>query len=250
MINTTLVVPVALVAVGCALVVTACSDDDSRVSVSPAAAYVPSGDGYGSGQEPIPERGSWGAPAPWSTGDGGGTKPPATSDAGTVADGAVVVPPATVAALDCGFDQPAQPSTYRATVPGSPEVHFLGVYETRLGVASVVDTRSAPHVLVLSAHAATSWVISARAGAALQRVVLLGANRHTATVPPGVVVENRSGEPALGTCAYAWPSEGDACDTLTSMASAEQLTGAPVATFCGCYGASVFVVGDEEPACP
>lgn len=49
----------------------------------------------------------------------------------------------------------------------------------------VVDTRTAPHVLVLATHDATRWVVTAAHPTALKRIVLTGYADSTAEAPIG-----------------------------------------------------------------
>lgn len=152
---------------------------------------------------------------------------------------------------DCATNEGYAVSTYAAPTRDGLEVLALGVYETRsdhsatyrpVGSATVKDTRSTPHVLVLSSYEPTVWEVIGLPGSALTKVVLVGYNAQQAKVPPGVVVEDHSG--ASPACAYAYPDNGQGCDTAGLLRFSEKVIGEKVVGFAGCYRATKFTVTD------
>jgi TARSH-like protein len=139
--------------------------------------------------------------------------------------------------------------------PGEAELLVVGVYETRsdhgfdyhpTGEAKVRDTRSTPHVLVLSSYEPTNWTIEADAASGLYEVILNGYHAQTASVPEGVKVSDRSGvENYFAACGYEWPSDDQGCDTPGLVAGAEDFSRLTLSAFSGCYRATDFDVRDD-----
>lgn len=165
--------------------------------------------------------------------------------------------------LDPATSEGYSVSSYKAAAPvvDAPEVHILGVYETRSdhsagshprGSSTVHVSRPGRHVIVLSSYEPTDFVLTADAGAVVERVILNGYQHHTVKAPAGTKIVDRSGESAyLSACAYAWPSDDQGCNTQALVDGVEKLTGAAITTFTGVYRASKFVVGsDGTAACP
>ncbi len=153
---------------------------------------------------------------------------------------------------DCAVEGGSKVSTYRAASPDGLDVIAIGVYETRsdhsyaghpMGHASVSDTRSTPHVLLLAAYEPTTFEVIAVPGSGLTKVVLAGYAAHKANLPPGVALENRSGSFA------SFPYEntaGDApdCPLEGFCKLSMSATGHALASFAGCYRATRFRVGN------
>ena len=138
-------------------------------------------------------------------------------------------------------------STRIAPASGSPALRILGIYESNsdhsvVGEATVTLDRSECTVLVLSSYEATHWTVNVGPGATLERVILNGYKQQTATVPAGVPIEDHSPyyHQWLGSCGYAWPDNGQGCNTTNLIAAAEQLTGLCLASFQGCDHATEF----------
>lgn len=146
---------------------------------------------------------------------------------------------------NCDFSQGARAEYLDpAFVPQDAELRIFAIHEASstlgdaassgAGVATVHVDRDVRTVLVLSAHEATHWIVTADGGG-LETVILDGRHAHSATVPPGVTVESASGDRALAPCGYA--DEGD-CRTTDLVQGAERLTGLSLTGFVGCRYAS------------
>jgi hypothetical protein len=138
---------------------------------------------------------------------------------------------------------PAPESPASGTLParcGSPEVHVIGVYETRsdhsggdhpTGEARVTIERPGDHVLVLSAYEPTSWRVTLAPRAHVQAITLIGYYEQTVDLP-NVPVAHDTG------CGYSYPYNGQGCDTNALLALAQVHAGTAVTSFHGCYQAS------------
>ncbi|HEU4404832.1 MAG TPA: hypothetical protein VFS43_06030 [Polyangiaceae bacterium] len=158
---------------------------------------------------------------------------------------------------DCGY---AGASHVATAEPGQPELFVLSVYETRsdhgfgyhpTGEASVTDTRTTPHVLVLSSYEPTHWTINADAAGGLTQIILNGYHDQTVTAPPGVLVSEHSGFNDEGpeyfsACGYAWPNNDGGCDTPGLVSGVESFSGLSLSAFAGCYVATNFEVRDGD----
>lgn len=167
-----------------------------------------------------------------------------------------------VEVLDPATSEGYRVSSYKAAaIAAGPEVHILGVYETRSdhsagshprGSATAHVSRQGRHVLVLSSYEPTDFVVTADPGATIERVILNGYQHHTVKAPAGTEIVDRSGENVyLSACAYKWPSDDQGCDTQALVDGVKKLTSAEITTFTGVYRATKFVVGsDGTAACP
>lgn len=134
---------------------------------------------------------------------------------------------------------------------GSPEVHVLGVYETRsdhsggyhpTGEARVRIERPGKHVLVLSAYEPTDWKVTLAAGAKIEAVSLVGYHPQTVDLS-GVPVTQGQG------CGYSYPYNGQGCDTGALLATAKaHVGGADITSFHGCYHASEWTLHADGTA--
>jgi hypothetical protein len=163
---------------------------------------------------------------------------------------------------DCATADGYETSTFATgQAAGVPQVHVIGVYETRAdhahgehprGAATVRVEQPGRHVLVLSAYEPTDFEIVAANGAIVEKVVLVGYHPHTAKAPSDAVILDRSGEreDALRACGYTQnPEDGDGCDTPRLLADVRSSVG-EITSFAGCYRATSFVIGRSEAAPP
>jgi hypothetical protein len=126
----------------------------------------------------------------------------------------------------------------------SPELHILGVYEASAnhnvaGSAMVHIDRQGPVVLVLSSYEAVQWTVTAAQGTTIEQVFLNGYEKHTADVPQGTEVIDKSGNGNYYVShAYAWDA-----NAMTLATSVEQATGLELSSFHGCYRAVDFTLG-------
>jgi hypothetical protein len=145
------------------------------------------------------------------------------------------------------------PSPHGGPLPekcGSPEVHVIGVYETRsdhshghhpTGEGRVRIDRPGDHVLVLSAYEPTDWKVSLAPGANIEAVTLIGYHPQSVNLT-GVPVTRDSG------CGYSFPYNGQGCDTDALLELARTHAGADVTTFHGCYHASEWTLHADGTA--
>jgi hypothetical protein len=133
---------------------------------------------------------------------------------------------------------------HQADVLERPELHVLGVYQSVAGEIAVELDRRGPAVLVLSSYEPVNWVVTASAGACLQRVILNGYNDQTAEVPDGVEVDEFTGYGYLAACAFEWPNDDGGCDTPGLVDGAEAETDLVLTSFGGCYESSGFTLSD------
>lgn len=147
--------------------------------------------------------------------------------------------------LDCNSSGGYEVTSRIAPVESEPALRVLAMYETGAtsgtGQATVHVARQERVVLVLSAYEQTNWTVTVAPGATLERVVLVGCESQTATVPVGIPVETAPLS-LLGCGAFEFPSE----DADLLIAYAEQATGLCLTSFHGCYDASVMQI----PAAP
>jgi hypothetical protein len=112
--------------------------------------------------------------------------------------------------------------------------------------------RAGTSILVLSASGRAHWKVTVGPGATLERVILSGGYAQRATVPDGVPVDVFSGEQTesvLGGIGFEWPSYS----TTDLVDAAEELTGATLTSFRGCYRSDSFQIeepGELEPPHP
>ncbi len=123
---------------------------------------------------------------------------------------------------------------------GDPEVHVIGVYETRsdhsggyhpTGDGRVRIERPGKHVLVLSAYEPTDWQVTLAPGARVEAVTLIGYHAQTVNLKD-VPITHDTG------CGYSYPYNGGGCDTNVLLDLAATHAGADVTSFHGCYHAS------------
>lgn len=161
--------------------------------------------------------------------------------------------------LDCAGSSGYRVSTYRPQLAGDPELHVVGVYETRSdhsagnhprGEGKVHVSRRTRQVLALTSYEPTDWSVTVDQGVVLEKVVLMGYHLHTVKVPAGVPVVDLSGPGRSPACAVVWPGDDQGCNTQGTVGRAEHAAQAPIASFAGCYRATSFVVRDDTEICP
>jgi hypothetical protein len=130
--------------------------------------------------------------------------------------------------------------------PPCPELHIVGIYESRSdrggmppgGSTHIRFARPGDNVLVLSSYEPTQWKVELAPGAALSRVILSGYHDQAVTLPAGIPVEIRTYEirgTYLGAYGYAWPFSDGGSDTPMLVKEVEALTSRKLTSFHGCY---------------
>lgn len=141
------------------------------------------------------------------------------------------------------------PSYYTNTDITTPEIHVIGVYETRsdhsgmyhpTGTAYVHVTGSAdtPVNLVLSSYEPTQWILD---GAGLSFISSININSYHVSTVVGFDSSKVTFTP-LGTYGYSWPDSASGSNPPAIVNAVESLYGAPIATFSGVYRATEFSV--------
>lgn len=186
------------------------------------------------------------APEP-SRSDDPGTRPPIEANDETLPPATEPTPRricgAALSADDCTSEQVQR---YRSETADGLEVLVVGNYEAAdargaTGHATVIDTRTAAHVLLVTGYEATEWTIEKAEGSGLTAVYRTGYETQTIVAPADVTVsptQRRS-------CGYSWPYDGQGCDTHDVLADAESFSGHPVDQLVGCYASSHFTVKDD-----
>jgi hypothetical protein len=136
------------------------------------------------------------------------------------------------------------------------EVLFLGVYEAAsqrnndhlVGPATVTDTRTAPHTLVLTSYEPVAWTIEVAPGSGLRRVITGGAATQRAVVIGAPIVPEHI-EEEESVYGIEAPHESGDGTTERAFKLAAAWAGAPVAHMAGCYQASSFRVSDRAGKC-
>jgi hypothetical protein len=143
----------------------------------------------------------------------------------------------------CGSEQSSTSSSLTRTPGecGDVEAHVIGVYDGG-GDATVILSRPGKHVLVMSAHEATTWHVIASDGATLEHVYATGVHAQKVVAPAGVDVKTESsddgGASAVG---YAYPDA--TTDALLKLAAAR--THHDATSFHGCYYATQWTIGTD-----
>ena len=139
-------------------------------------------------------------------------------------------------------------STYSLTQEpgacGSLETHVFGIHSSYDGKAKIHISRPGSHAIVVSAHEATTWTITADPGVTIEAIYAVGVHRQTIVGPRGVpaVAESKDqGDPYQ--CGYEWPaSTTPECNTEELINLVEKRVHA-VTSFHGCYQANQFELG-------
>jgi hypothetical protein len=134
-------------------------------------------------------------------------------------------------ASDCNTAAGHRLDRYVAEPREGSELHVVGIYNALgasgdgVGRFEIEVRRERPMVLVLSAHDATEWIVSAGPDARIEAVVVTGYHAQSAQVPDGVMLVNRSyaQDGAFFGNAYMWPLHGDACADFFPPATCDML---------------------------
>ena len=159
-------------------------------------------------------------------------------------------------------------TSYTCAVPGTPEVHVIGVYETNSSHSfgnhptGYSDVRVAydgagpmqPITLVLSSYESNVWRFDIDPGAAVEKIVVSGYYAQSVTGAGGVPVVMRSyqaaGETRLGPTAYRWPLSTGGGSTQGFLVAVEDLFDTRVSSFTGAYHATSFTVEGTPAGTP
>jgi len=160
-----------------------------------------------------------------------------------------IAPVAAVVLLAACSSEQGSTSSSLTRAPGACgdiETHVIGVWggggDTG-GDSTVILERQGHHVLVLSAHEATTWHIQTMPGAVLEHVFVTGYHAQKVEgVPAGVDVvisTHDAGDPyAVG---YQYPNH----DTQSLLTLTSKITHHDPTSFHGCYAASQWVIGED-----
>jgi hypothetical protein len=156
-----------------------------------------------------------------------------------------------------GSDEPQQlggpnASADRDEAPkcGSPELHIISAYESHgnhsgnhhpPGDAQVKIERPGDHALVLSAYEPVNWNVTTAPGVNIKSVTLIGYHQQNVNLKDVPVVRRQG-------CGYAYPDNEGGCNTEALLALAEEVTGAKLTTFHGCYQASSWTLRADGTA--
>jgi hypothetical protein len=173
---------------------------------------------------------------------------PADPSVPVVPAGGVPLPAAEACADPISILDPAsggyQVSRYQGA-RGKEEVVAVGVYDAysggnhSQGSATIRDTRTEPHVLVVSAYEPTRWTITG--GGAITKVYVSGYSNQEVIAPAGVIVVNDSGIGKGFACTYEIPDNKGGCG-VSLLDYAEKRIGSPVTYFAGRYLAKDFAI--------
>lgn len=129
---------------------------------------------------------------------------------------------------------------------GEIETHVFGIYSAPAGKATVHIARPGRHALVVSAHDATTWTITAGDGAVIEGVYAVGIAAQTVKAPAGTKVESESRETGgAQACGYSWPYDGQGCDTRQLLNLTSKIINHGATSFHGCQVAGSFVLGED-----
>lgn len=144
----------------------------------------------------------------------------------------------------CSSEQGSSSSSL-TRVPGACgdiETHVIGVYDGG-GDSTVTILRPGEHVLVLSAHEATTWHVELGPGATLAHVYLTGYHQQKVTgVPAGVDIISDSADAGDAYAnGYKYPNH----DTQSLLTLAAKRTHHDATSFHGCYAATNWTINDD-----
>ena len=129
---------------------------------------------------------------------------------------------------------------------GSLETHVFGIHHSFNGKATIHVARPGSHAIVVSAHEATAWTITADPGVTIEAIYAVGFARQTVTGPRGVPVVTESsaqGDPYQ--CGYQWPaSTSTECNTEELINFVEKRVHS-VTSFHGCEAGGGFTIGTD-----
>jgi hypothetical protein len=149
--------------------------------------------------------------------------------------------------VSCDAPKPGEP-----TCDGT-ELHVFGSYEARNTPIPPGHPWPPPHVrqdshiridrpgrhrVVVSAYEPTRWLVSAAPGAEIVQVVAVGYHAQEVQLGAGLdaeVVVHSYEQDGQYACGYAWPDDGQGCETGELLQFAVNAAGRPLTSFHGCY---------------
>jgi hypothetical protein len=150
----------------------------------------------------------------------------------------IVTPLAFVLLAACGGESTSS-LTREIGACGEIETHVIGVWDGG-GDSTVTILRPGEHVLVLSAHEATTWHVELGPGATLAHVYLVGYHQQKVTgVPAGVDIisdSNDAGDAYAN--GYQYPNH----DTQSLLTLTAKRTHHDATSFHGCYAATSWTI--------
>lgn len=124
---------------------------------------------------------------------------------------------------------------------GGAEVNVIGIQSAPSGTVNVRIDRPGQHTLVLSAHDATTWKVSAGAGVEITAIYAVGYHAQKVTGMTGVTLTTDSMD-TTGTYACSY---GSGCDVGGLMKLTGKLFRPGADSFHGCISASQFHMGED-----
>lgn len=123
---------------------------------------------------------------------------------------------------------------------------MFGIYRAPDGVVDLRIARPGHHALVVSAHDATSWRITATNGAVIDGVYAVGVHRQTVDAPGSAkVARDCSDDGGPQACGYSWPDDGNGCNTDQLLKLTGKIINHSATSFHGCREAAAFTVGSD-----
>ena len=138
---------------------------------------------------------------------------------------------------DCGNDYNQDTDD----VPGTPELHIIGISEAKMGRVTVNVNRTDPMVLVLSSYSSVQWNVVPGVGTNIVEVIAASYEGSSVLAPPGLQWEIAK----FQTVGYGNDCGGG--DTPGLIHAAQSLTGLTMRSFHGCYQASEFTFVGDSP---
>lgn len=131
---------------------------------------------------------------------------------------------------------------------GMPAFHVLGVEQSadEDGRIKVSVHAQGPQVLALSSQKSVHWTVVSEEGASIRKVILLGPERSSVTVPLDTALNDRSGRDDTPACVEYPPSPD--CNTFAMLERAEVLAALSLSSFHGCRSARSFLIQEEQEA--
>jgi hypothetical protein len=136
---------------------------------------------------------------------------------------------------------------------GPTETHVFGIYNSPTGGVTIEIARPGKHILVLSAHDATTWHITTTdPDAVIEEVYAVGYDDQTIDVSglantPKVTVDSKETTGSYG-CGYSWPYDGKGCDTGDMLRLAAFTLDRGVNSYDGCYSTDSVMLDDRMHA--
>lgn len=135
-------------------------------------------------------------------------------------------------------------TSWAAESPAEPEMHLVGVYESREGdggAVNVVVERNSRMVLALTSYSAVNWRVDISPGTTVEEIVVASYDAATVTfVSATTAPVTYAGW--LG-CGYEWPDAyASGCETPELQAAVEAYTRLSMSSFQGCYAGGDFTI--------